>query len=297
MAMKRTFVLIVFLILVSLACQVLSVDSSVDEQNTDLAVRATLDALATADAQTAMPEGQVSNEPDATRQAQSTPEAQANATAAEQSASAATATQAQALKETTTSGIVAQATEQAAGMSAKVEKLYSEGLLESKNGRFVALDDFDQSWAQINWYQWTDTGYSPRKYAVQAHTWWSSASDKANWNTSGCGFVFGEQDKENHHVIFLGLDGYVYLARVLGGKMTVLAQKRYGKLDIPEGQADVMLVVNGSQISYFVNDTQVLSIADPTLKEGSLNLTLLSGTNSGYGTRCIMTEIGLWIIE
>ena len=58
-----------------------------------------------------------------------------------------------------------------------------------------------------------------------------------------------------------------------------------------------MLVVNGMQISYYVNGDQVVSIADHILKEGDLNLTLLSGTNSGYGTRCKMTEIGLWIIE
>jgi len=278
--------------LVILACQMIS-GNSLTEQEADAAVRATLDALATSDAQTAMPEKQVSREPDVTQQIETTADSLASTTVAEQ----ATATQAQALKETTIAGIAAQATEQAADMYAQIEKLYSDGLLDSKDGHFEALEDFDESWAQINWYQYLNTGYSPIEYVVQAHTWWSSASDKANWNTSGCGFVFGEQDTENHHLVYLGLDGYVYLARILGGKTTILAQKRYGKLDIPEGEADVMLVVNGTQIVYYVNGDQVVSAADRTLKGGKLNLTLLSGTNSGYGTRCKMTAIGLWIIE
>jgi hypothetical protein len=296
MVVRKILILIISFLLVSLACQSLS-GTSVNEEDTDAAVRATLDALATIDAKTAMPEGQISREPDVTQGMQPATDTPANATITEQEAAAATATQAQALKETTTAGIAAQGTEQAADMYSQVEKLYSDGLLNSKNGYFVNLEDYDESWAQINWYQYRDTGYAPTEYAVKAHTWWSSASDRANWNTSGCGFVFGEQDKENHELVFLGLDGYVYLARILGGKTTVLAQKRYGKLDIPEGQADVMLVVNGIQISYYVNGDQVVSMADHTLKKGSLNLTLLSGTNSGYGTRCKMTGIGLWIIE
>jgi len=296
MAVRKMFILMTVIVFVSLACQILS-GTSVDEQDPDTAVRATLNALATADALTAMPKGQISKEADVTQQVQPTPNAPASATVEEQEAAAATATQAQALKETTTAGIAGQATEKASDIYVQVEKLYSDGLLDSKEGRYVTLEDFDESWAQINWYQYRDTGYSPSEYVVQAHTWWSSASDRANWNTSGCGFVFGEQDKDNHHLVFLGLDGYVYLARILGGKTTVLAQKRYGKLDIPEGQADVMLVVNATHIAYFVNGDQVVSMADHVLKEGSLNLTLLSGTNSGYGTRCKMTEIGLWIIE
>ena len=296
MTVKKIFVLIISFILVILACQAIS-GISVNEQEADTAVRATLNALATSDAQTDVPEKQISKEADLTQQVEPTADSPASATVAEHGAAEATATQAQALKETTMAGIAAQATEQAAGMYAQIEKLYSDGLLDSKNGHFETLEDFDESWAQINWYQYRDTGYSPKEYVVQAHTWWSSASDKANWNVSGCGFVFGEHDNENHHLVYLGLDGYVYLARILGGKTTVLAQKRYGKLDIPEGQADVMLVVNGMQISYYVNGDQVVSIADHILKEGDLNLTLLSGTNSDYGTRCKMTEIGLWIIE
>ena len=36
---------------------------------------------------------------------------------------------------------------------------------------------------------------------------------------------------------------------------------------------------------------------DMSLEEGELSLTLLSGTNKDYGTRCEMTNIELWELD
>ncbi len=55
-----------------------------------------------------------------------------------------------------------------------------------------------------------------------------------------------------------------------------------------------MLVEEGGHIIYFVNGDKVLDRQDNQLTEGDLALTLVSGTNLDFGTRCTMTNIELW---
>jgi hypothetical protein len=190
-----------------------------------------------------------------------------------------------------------KATTQAQPLYDLVQQFYNDGILTSKDGQFVALDDFNENEAKIDYYRWWKTGYSPDNFVLHANTSWSSAYDKANWPSSGCGFVFGENGKENHDLIYLGLDGYVYLARIRNSDWKTLAQKRYGKLDIPEGGAEITFVVNNKHVYYYVNGTKVLDMSESALQPGELALTLLSGTNKDYGTRCKMDNVGLWIVK
>ncbi len=182
-------------------------------------------------------------------------------------------------------------------MRGLIEQLQADGYLESTDGTYIALEDFDQSWAQINWYQWWYTGYSPTDFVIVADAEWDSASDRANWWTSGCGFVFRENGVPNHYLAYLGLDGYVYFARNVNGVFAQLGRSYYGRVGTPSGQAQLMLVVEGASISFFVNGERVHSRNDQGLASGELALTLLSGINTGFGTRCRMTNIELWELD
>jgi hypothetical protein len=186
------------------------------------------------------------------------------------------------------------ATAQVAPLAGQLQKLLADGALTSIEGPYAPLDDFDESWAQINWYKWWRTPMVNRVYAVHANFHWYSASDKANWFSSGCGFIVGEQDTDNYDLIFLGLDGVVRLDRIRKNQAIELAAHSYGKLSVPEGQAEVIMVVAEQVIYFFVNGKQVLKVTDTTLKTGTLGLTLLSGTNKGFGTRCQMTNLLVW---
>jgi len=178
-----------------------------------------------------------------------------------------------------------------------IESFADEGYLESTSGAFYPIADFNETWAQLNWYQWWDTGFAPKDFVISAHTAWESASDTANWWNSGCGFVFRERGEDDHYLAYLGMDGWVYLSRVKGGNWASLGENAYGHLDVPKGEADVVLLVQGRKIHFFVNGEHVLSRDDLQDTEGLLGLTLLSGTNKGFGTRCIMDEIALWEIQ
>jgi hypothetical protein len=198
---------------------------------------------------------------------------------------------------------VARATSTAQPLADEVARLVAEGYLTRGAGSYEGLLDFFREWAQINWYQWYATGKAPADFVVRADVTWKSASDKANWFNSGCGFVFRETPPEgtsqglNHYLAYLGLDGVVYLSRQTNSQFLELGKARYGRVEVPEGSAQIMLAVEGDAFHFFVNGEHVLSMRDGALTSGNLNYTLLSGTNRDFGTRCEMTHVGLWTLE
>ena len=208
-----------------------------------------------------------------------------------------TATAEVAIIETEAAQVDTEATAQVQGMYDAVQQLASEGLLEKTEGTYTQIEDFNETWAQIGWYQWWSTGLAPTDFVIRAHTEWESASRTANWFDSGCGFVFREEDADNHYMVFLALDGNVYLKGYVDGKYKEFGKGYLGKVDFMKGGADVMLAVEGDHILYFVNGKKVLERNVSELSEGNLALTLVSGTNKDYGTRCSVTDIEVWSLD
>jgi len=218
---------------------------------------------------------------------------------ADREATAERATEAAAQRITRTAraeATVAQATAQAESLSALAAQLAQDGYLTRSDGQYWQLDDFSESWAQINWYQWWWTGYTPSDFVVRANFHWNSASTTANWFNSGCGFVFREASSEpyDHYLAYLGLDGVVYIERARNGALASLGSGNYGRLDLPEGEAEFVLAADGNKFTAYVNGKRVLTVLDGGRSEGNLNYTLISGTNRDYGTLCEITEGELW---
>jgi hypothetical protein len=210
----------------------------------------------------------------------------------EETANAAAAEEAQTQTQAASGNTLATA--QAQEFVSVIDDLTQKGFLENSAGKYSTVEDFNENWAQIGWYQWWNTGFEPANFVIRAHTEWESASKTANWYDSGCGFVFREEDEDNHYMIFLALDGYVYLKAYVDGEYKEFGKGNAVKIDHNKGGADVMLVVEGSRILYFVNGEKVLDRKNEALSEGKLALTLVSGTNKDYGTRCNITNIELW---
>jgi hypothetical protein len=232
-----------------------------------------------------------------TADTQATAEAEAAAQTQEAQSKAATATELAGIKQTSTAEVRATATSQAAAFLSSVEKLREAGVVKSANGKYTRPEDFEKEWAQLGWYQWWLTGYSAENFIMSADVAWQSASNTADWYTTGCGIVFSLDDEDNHHLAFLSLDGYGVLARNAKGDLKLLAGERYGKLSTPDGSAKIMLVVDDKRISFYVNDKLVTKAYDSSLNEGDIALTLLSGTNKDFGTRCKITNIELLTLE
>jgi hypothetical protein len=198
---------------------------------------------------------------------------------------------------TATQRTIQQSTERAEPMLALLDDLYAEGYITRTEGRHYRLEDFSERWAQLNWYMWWATPYDPRDFVVRVDADWESASEIADWWSSGCGFVFRAADEDNHYMIVFALDGRAYLTRQLRDVQRRLLTGFYGQIEIPKGGAELVLAVDGPAITFFVNGKRVLTTQDTYLESGNLALTLLSGTNKGFGTHCRMSDIDLWILE
>jgi len=188
-------------------------------------------------------------------------------------------------------------TQAASPMYDKIVELNAYGYIKDVSGEYYGIDDFDESMAMINYIRPFPTGFSPTNFVIRVDASWDSASDSANWFNSGCGFIFHRVDLDNYYFVYLGLDGWVNFARRYKDEWNRLGKSSYGPVDIPEGEANLMLVVEDNTFTFFVNDERVRTQPDDVIPEGELAFTLVSGTNAGFGTHCKMENIDLWIMD
>jgi hypothetical protein len=256
---------------------------------------ATIDVQATEDARSTAEALEATNG-QATFQAKGT-EYRAGTRTQDASNRLATATQAFVLKQTATYEAILEETAQAEPMIERVQMLYNEGVVATTEGEYFRVEDFEEEWAQINYFDWWPTYHSPENFAIRTDLKYASASDKANWFNSGCGFVFGLSENNDFMKINLTLDSKVNLKYWQNNEANWLAQRSTEKLTLPSGHAVIMLVVFSKRVAFYVDGVQVLEEYASLYKPGELAFTLTSGTNKGFGTRCTMTDIDLFIFK
>lgn len=183
----------------------------------------------------------------------------------------------------------------------RIQQLVAQGYLTTATGQYEQLLDFKESFARASYYDWYPTDKAPTDFVIRTEVTWEVAGDQADWETSGCGFVFrasGDRNRGYHHYwAYLSLEGDVYFGRMRGDEATFLTQDEYGEVAVPKGSASLMLVVEDFKFTLFVNDQPVRTLKEGSLTEGELGLVVFSGTSESFGTRCTMTQIELWTIK
>jgi hypothetical protein len=212
----------------------------------------------------------------------------------------ATSTENAVIGQTATVAAVLQSTAQAQGMLNLIQKVSNETILTNPSGTYYRLEDFEKDLAKINH---IDTpymsGFSGDNFAIRTDIAWDSASDIANWDRAGCGFMFGAH-ADYFDFIYLSLDGYVHFLRPQPGKNWIypFAIQRYrGEISKPKGEAEIMLVSINKRVSFYINGEKVLDEYEGLMKSGDLYYAMVSGTNKGFGTYCKWSNVDLWIFE
>jgi hypothetical protein len=191
------------------------------------------------------------------------------------------------------------ATQHVDELNAEVQKYFDLGYLRTTAGRFVEYPDFREEWAQLGWYsRWVYQDRASDLY-MSGHLTWSSAYSKAD--LSGCGFVFAEQKNGEHYAVFLDksqvlllqTDYFYYPIRPTRGTGRV-------QFDNPADhpvEADLAVIVKGAYAYVLVNGKLAggYTLSQSRNLYGQVGVALLSGTNKGYGTRCRITGLHLWI--
>lgn len=233
-----------------------------------------------------------------TAKAQAAAEAVADAQTQVAQEAGATSTALAGVKLTATAGVEATATAYAVAFLNLIEELNEAGVVTSTDGDYYRLDDFEGNMAQIDQPFVYFLGVDANNFAIAADMEWESASMKANWPTSGCGFVYGYKDRYNADLTFLGLDGYTYSLQFRQDKpLTEFAFKKWGDPERPKGNAKVMLVVYDKRVSVFVNDALANEFYNGLYTGGELGYNVFSGTNAGFGTLCKFSNVNLFIFK
>jgi hypothetical protein len=185
---------------------------------------------------------------------------------------------------------------------AETQKYYDLGYLSTTDGTNRKYVDFVEEWAQLNWYRSWIYEKQAENFYVSAHFKWSSAYRNAD--VSGCGYIFAIQENGDHYAVFLDRSKILFLnadqtsgySRAVGLTRGTGRVKFDNPADTPQ-EADFTIIVNGTY-TYVLVDEEVVgeyTLAKSKILRGDVGLSLLSGTNKDYGTRCVMTEIRLWI--
>ncbi len=192
------------------------------------------------------------------------------------------------------------ATERAEELNAEVQSYFDAGYLATTKGRFKEFDDFNYDWAQLGWYNWWPLQVSASDFFMSAHFQWNSASKTAD--TSGCGFIFNLQENNDHYAVFLDRSKVFFLItdNKAGYSKPVGTTRGTGrvKFSLP-ASADFTLIVKEAY-AYVLVDGEVVgeyTLSQSRMTRGGLGLTVLSGTNKDFGTRCTMTNLHVWIPE
>jgi len=192
------------------------------------------------------------------------------------------------------------ATERAEELNAEVQKYFDEGYLDTTEGRFRELDDFRFDWAQLGWYRPFPIQDGVGDFFMSAKFKWDSAFK--NSDISGCGFIFGVQPNNDHYAVFLDRQKVFFLItdNTVGFSKPVSPTRGTGivKFDYP-AEADFTLIVRDAYAYVLVNGEVVgeYTLSQSRSSDGGIGLTVLSGTNKDYGTRCEMTSLHLWLAK
>ena len=190
------------------------------------------------------------------------------------------------------------ANERADELNAEARKYFEKGYLATIDGRFRELEDCSYDWAQLGFYRRFLIQDSVDDFFLSAHFKWDSAF--RNSDTSGCGFIFDVQPNNDHYAVFLDRQRVLFLItdNTVGFSRPVTPTRGTGivKFDYP-AEADFTLIVKGAYAYVLVNGEVVgeYTLSHSRPQTGAIGLTVLSGTNRDFGTRCEMTNLHFWL--
>lgn len=190
------------------------------------------------------------------------------------------------------------ATQKADARLTLLQTYADKGYITTTSGEFEDLDDFHEEWAQLYWYKWWPIHDQATTYGdllFHGHYNWATAARTSD--LSGCGIVFGIQPNNDHYAVFIDKARIFFQMSRGGTAYAVGKTSGSGRLNLQEpAEADVDVIVQGQTAYVVVNGqaTRYTLSADQST-EGEFALSLLSGTNKDFGTKCDITDAYLWL--
>lgn len=195
------------------------------------------------------------------------------------------------------------ATQQYDEFALLVQKYHDAGQISTTEGNYITLADFRDELAYKLSYDWSTKGAPAKNFIVRSDLEWSNATKTAN--LSGCGFVFRLQSNKDHYLIILdAFQGVKLASKTDRGTYSMgppsNGEKKKADFGANPYRATFTLIVNELKSYVYVNDIYYgeYKLLDYRITDsGYLAGAVLSATNTGYGTRCAMTNTRVWVID
>ena len=189
----------------------------------------------------------------------------------------------------------AAATQRSEEIMSVLTGFLDDGFIDTTEGEAELLDDFKQEWAQLGWYKWWPVDGEYANFVFSAHFEWATAN--ATPEVSGCGIIFGLQENDDHYAVFLDKARILFLMSRGSNVYNVGKTRGSGRANFGNpAEADFAVAIKG-QMAYVSVDGEVTTytLSQDQSSAGAFALTVLSGTNRDYGTRCTMTDAFVWM--
>ena len=195
------------------------------------------------------------------------------------------------------------ATQQYADFTSMVQMFYEAGYISTTVGQYVVLDDYQDELASKLAYARAETGLIAKNFIIRADFEWSNAINTVN--ISGCGFIYRMQQNQDHYIIILDAFSGVKLASHTDKGTSSMGSPQNGDQTTSDFgpnpyQAAFTLIVNELKTYVYINDVyygEYDLLEHRIIDSGGLAVAVLSATSEGYGTRCKMTNVRVWVID
>lgn len=196
------------------------------------------------------------------------------------------------------------ATQKVEEFNARIGMYVDEGYLSSTEGKYFGLDDYSREMAKINFMDYDLAGYNDlvQNFAVWGNVKMESARPVAYPEYSGCGFSFridpanfdGYTAQITNDAVFLTYcNNSVHRCGEIG------KTRGKGDLKLPNpAEVSMELIVNEDHAYVLVDHNfigEYTLFSDKMREPGYVLYSIISGTNADYGTRCEITNAGLWV--
>ena len=168
-------------------------------------------------------------------------------------------------------------------------ELEEDGLI-SGDGSTIYYGDYENAWAQIDYYQWI-TFQEAERFVFSSNVSWASAISTPNFFDAGCGLIFNEGDgNANHLMASIRMDGNIYFSGIRNYNYLSYGAYKYGAAST-KGSANFVVVVDRDKATIYLDGKRIVRKADLPIMGNGVGLATLSGTNKDYGTRCTWEDI------
>ena len=190
------------------------------------------------------------------------------------------------------------ATETYNNLLSKVQMFKDEGLIPSTSGKYIVLGTYYNNFSQIGWLSRRHLDVYVENFVFNGNVSWSTAKDTSD--KSGCGVVFGVEEKESNDEYYgVVLDkSRIYFTMGRSGHYYELGKTRgTGQLDFGNpAEAELTLLVYDKHAYVYVDNNFIgeYTLSQDKELRGKFGYAIISGTNYSYGTHCEIMNTRIW---